>query len=144
MAWTQDDLDKLLKNGASGVRVITNGNPASATPKQPEKEKGKGRYPNVKKEIDPEDGTLIHSRLETKHRKEYRMLLRTGKIKVYSRQPEFILAGGVKWIGDHLIIHLDGSMEIVDSKGHETDEFKIKMKLMSEAHPNIKVTIRSK
>ena len=50
----------------------------------------------------------------------------------------------MKWIGDHLIIHLDGSMEIVDSKGHETDEFKIKMKLMSEAHPNIKVTIRSK
>src|SRR5690348_17147642 len=126
--------EELMKNAAKGVRVISKDSlqGGKVAPVQPQKPKGEGRYPAVQKVADSEDGTVIHSKLEAKHRKEYRLMLRTGLIKAYSKQPEFVLAGGVKYVSDHLIIHLDGSFEVVDSKGIETTDFKIKMKLMTE------------
>lgn len=135
---TEAELQKMLQG--RGLRVIDKGNPAPASVKKPEK---RSKY-NAQPVPDPEDGTTIDSKLEAKHRAEYRRMLKAGLLTSYSRQPEFILAGGVKWKGDHLLLHPDGSIEIVDSKGMLLPEFKIKMKLMSEAHPDIKVTIRSK
>lgn len=101
--------------------------------------KKKGKYSNRKTVV---DGELVDSKLEAKHVREYRILLREGIIKAYSRQVEFMLPGGIKYIADHLIIHPDMSLEIVDSKGVETKEFKMKLKLMKEAHPEIKIRIR--
>jgi hypothetical protein len=140
MAWNQKQLDELLKNGASGVRVISKGNPAPASVKKAEK---RSKY-NAIPVPDPEDGTTIDSKLEAKHRKEYRAMLKAGLLTSYSRQPEFVLAGGIKYVSDHDLHYPDGRREIVDSKGIQTTDFKMKMKLMKEAHPNITVIIRSK
>jgi len=140
MAISEEKLKEMLRNGAAGVRIIEKGKPAPATPKTPEKRSKYGAKPVA----DPEDGTMIDSKLEAKHRKEYRAMLKAGLLTSYSRQPEFILAGGIRWVGDHLLVYPDGKIEVVDSKGMETPEFKMKMKLMAECHPNIKIIIRKK
>jgi len=140
MAMNKAQLDELIKNGAAGVRIIEKGKPATATPKTPEKRSKYGAKPVA----DPEDGTMIDSKLEAKHRKEYRAMLKAGLLTSYSRQPEFVLAGGIRWVADHLLVYPDGRIEVVDSKGMETPEFKMKMKLMAECHPNIKIIIRKK
>ena len=137
---TEKELAAMLQG--KGLRVIDKGNPAPKPVSKPA-EKKRSKY-NAQPVPDPEDGTTIDSKLEAKHRKEYRAMLKAGLLTSYSRQPEFVLAGGIRWVGDHLLMYPDGSIEIVDSKGMQLPEFKMKMKLMAEAHPNIKVTIRSK
>jgi hypothetical protein len=108
----------------------------------PKKEK-RGKFGNIKV-TDPDGGKKFDSKLEAKHGKEYAQMFKDGKIAALARQIPFNIGAGVKYIPDFLIVHLDGSLEAVDSKGIETSEFKIKAKFFREKYPTIKLTIRSK
>ena len=66
---------------------------------------------------------------------------KAGIIKTFSLQPEFVLQEGykradgkkiraIKYIADFKVEYPDGHIEIEDSKGMETDVFKIKRKLL--------------
>jgi len=107
--------------------------------------KKKNKYNNTGK------GT---SKLEKKHEAEYRLLLKAEQIKSYESQKRFMLQEGfrrdgkairaITYIADHYIIHLDGSEEVCDSKGMETEVFRIKRKLFLKRYPDIKFRVRKK
>ena len=40
---------------------------------------------------------------------------------------------------DFVILHADGSYEIVDTKGVETDAFKLKIKALKSRYPGVKI-----
>lgn len=110
--------------------------------KQPEGPK-KAKYGN-RKVPDSESTKPFDSILEAKHGKEYRLMAKAGEIISVTRQPKFFLQGGVVYIADFLLLHNDLSVEIVDSKGVETPDFKNKVKLFRERYPALKLTIRHK
>jgi hypothetical protein len=68
-----------------------------------------------------------------------------GKIVAFNLQPRFLLQDSFKKDGKHFrkieyvadfeVIHRDGSVEIVDVKGFETPDFKIKRKLFEKKYP---------
>ncbi len=111
--------------------------------KQAPKKEKRGKFGNIKVK-DPDGGRSYDSKLEAKHGKEYKQMHKDGKIAAIARQVPFNIGAGVNYIPDFIIVHLDGSLEAVDSKGIETSEFKIKAKFFREKYPTIKLTIRSK
>lgn len=78
-------------------------------------------------------------------------LLKQGKcIKSFECQPEFMLLPsfkkngkshrGIKYVADFKIIHLDGSIEIVDVKGVRTEVYKMKKKMFEYNFPDLTIT----
>lgn len=68
-----------------------------------------------------------------------------GEIKDFTMQPEFTLLEGfkkngkafrpIKYIADFWVDYPNGEIEIVDVKGFETPDFKIKRKLFEKKYP---------
>jgi hypothetical protein len=63
-------------------------------------------------------------------------LKQAGKILDWIEQVPVKLPGGIKYVIDFMTIASDG-VRFIEVKGMETDVWKIKMKLLSEAHPEI-------
>lgn len=101
---------------------------------------GRSKMGNVKTP-DPEGWKPYDSKLEAKHAKQYMILFRAGKILSLARQPNFLLPGGVVYNADFLILHLDGTFEVIDSKGRKTQVFINKYKQFKEKFPDIKLTL---
>ena len=78
-----------------------------------------------------EDGVTLDSNREAKHWKELRLLLKAGKIQALARQVEFILPGGIVYKADFTYFE-NGEYKVVDAKGYQTAEYKMKKKLMAE------------
>lgn len=97
------------------------------------------------------NGIVFDSKLEGEYYLYLKKQQKEGKIKIFARQPTFMLQGGYKKDGknirpinykaDFKIYHLDGSEEIIDIKGYETPEFKIKRKIFEHKYPLIKLTL---
>ncbi len=131
---------KLLDQMAKGGRKPSVSPAPKVSPQKTAKPK-RGKFGNIKTS-DPEGGKAYDSRLEAKHGAEYQAMLERGEIRKLERQKVFTLHAGIKYIADFLITHLDGSLEAVDSKGMETDVFKLKKKLFLVDFPTVKLTIR--
>lgn len=86
----------------------------------------KNKHGNHK--VADENGEIVDSKLEARHRADFRQQLRMGAIKAYARQPEIMLPGGVKMIPDHLVIENDGAVKFYDSKGRILQDWKNKQK----------------
>lgn len=87
------------------------------------------------------DGITFASNRESVRYIELRNLKMAGIIKSFTLQPKFLLQEGYKrsdgkrirsitYIADFRVEYPDGHIEIEDSKGMETDVFKIKRKLL--------------
>ena len=91
------------------------------------------------------DGIQFDSNIESDYYLHLMSRWAKGEIAGYSLQPSFILQESFKKDGkthrkieyraDFEIVHLDGSIEIVDVKGFETADFKIKRKLFEKKYP---------
>jgi len=85
------------------------------------------------------DGITFDSQAEAKYYEQLKWLKYGKQIKDFKLQPRFLLQESYKkngktvrkieYIADFQIHNLDGSVEIVDVKGHETTEFLLKKKL---------------
>lgn len=93
------------------------------------------------------DGILFDSQKEANYYLELKLLAQTGEIKGFCRQGRFIVVAGddttavSEYVTDFIIFNNDGTYEIVDTKGVETDVFKLKMKMMHEKYPNLRINI---
>ncbi|GAK05208.1 hypothetical protein JCM19037_3686 [Geomicrobium sp. JCM 19037] len=66
-------------------------------------------------------------------------------------QPEYLLQDGfrkngvthraIKYKADFKVYHIDGSVEIVDVKGMETEAFKLKRKMFEKQYPDLSLKI---
>ncbi len=104
----------------------------------------KNRYGNIKTTI---DGILFDSRLESRFYEHLKELKAKGEIKEFELQKRFVLLEAfeknsekfrkIEYVADFVVYHHDGLMEVLDTKGVETDVFKIKRKLFEKNYPDL-------
>lgn len=95
------------------------------------------------------DGIVFASRAEANRYCELKMLMQTGIVKVFVRQPHFLLQEGYEkdgeWLGkleyvaDFLVCYADGRAEIEDVKGRRTRTYIDKRKLFERKYPQLKI-----
>jgi hypothetical protein len=128
MNWTEDDLTEYYRRTGK-----TQPTPAK-----------KPKYNNHKVRI---DGLLFDSQLEADYYADLKLQLKAGVIRGYCRQPEFVLTEGMpeyniepmSYKADFIIFHLDGTAEIIDTKGFLTDIYKNKRKVFYEKYPKLEI-----
>ncbi|MCU9594618.1 DUF1064 domain-containing protein [Caldibacillus thermolactis] len=91
------------------------------------------------------DGYVFQSKIEANYYEHLKWLLEHKEIKSFSLQPRYLLLDKfrkngktyrkMEYIADFEVHHLDGSIEVVDVKGVETEAFKIKRKLFEHKYP---------
>jgi hypothetical protein len=102
------------------------------------------KYHNKKTII---DGILFHSKKEAEYYSELIMLRKCGDIASFERQVPFVLQEGyvingkkirpIIYIADFVIEYIDGTEEVVDTKGFRTKIYKLKKKILLYKYPNI-------
>lgn len=101
------------------------------------------KYNSKKVEI---DGIIFDSKIEAKYYEQLKWLQEHNQILSFRVQPRYLLQEAftkegktyrkIEYIADFEIHHLDGSIEVVDVKGMETEAFKIKRKLFEKKYPH--------
>jgi hypothetical protein len=91
------------------------------------------------------DGIQFDSKIEAQYYLHLLKLKEEGKISGFITQPTFTLQEGfkkngktyrpIKYVADFAITYASGNKEIVDVKGYETSDFKIKKKLFEKKYP---------
>jgi hypothetical protein len=105
----------------------------------------KSKYKNKKTEV---DDLFFDSEMESRFYKHIRHMDGIS----YELQPRFLLQGSftdnegkrirkVEYVADFLLTHSDGSKEVIDIKGFETADFKIKAKWFKKLYPEYKFTV---
>lgn len=105
---------------------------------------GYSKFGNVKTTVDE---ITFDSRMESKFYEYAKQLKALGKIKDFKMQvryeifPAFKKNGKawrkVDYVADFVIEHFDGTVEVIDVKGVETDVFKIKQKMFEYKFPEL-------
>lgn len=109
--------------------------------------KGKSKYNAKKTKI---DGITFDSKAEANFYCQLKMLLKCGKISGFCRQARFVVITGddetraTEYVTDFVIFYPDKTYRIVDVKGVQTQEFKLKMKAMHEKYPELNVELEEK
>lgn len=107
----------------------------------------KPKYGNRKVTV---DGIHFDSQLEADKYSELKLSLRMGVIAGFCRQPEFILLEGMGLVkpetyrADFIVFNLDGTYEIIDTKGIQTEVFRIKHKQFKAIFPWLKLKLEGK
>lgn len=107
---------------------------------------GKNKYGAVKTMV---DGITFDSKMEARFYEFVKQMKADGKIADFEMQTRYEIFPAFKKDGttfrkieyksDFDIIHHDGSLEVIDVKGVETDVFKIKRKLFEKAYPDLRL-----
>ena len=96
------------------------------------------------------EGIRFDSKLEADYYEALKLLQRAGEIRGFCRQPRFVITYGdentraVEYVADYVIFNNDGTYRIVDTKGMETEVFKLKMKSFREKYPRLTVEVVKK
>jgi len=110
-------------------------------------EQKKSKYHNNRVIV---DGIRFDSQLEADKYLDLKLQLRMGTIAGYCRQPEFILVEGlgmekpVTYRADFIVFNLDGTCEIIDTKGMQTEVFRIKHKQFKQKFPRLELKIEGR
>jgi hypothetical protein len=132
MNWTEQDYADYLKRTGQA---------------SPEPEKKKPKYGNNKVIV---DGIYFDSQLEADKYSELKLSLKMGVISGFCRQPEFILIEGLgltkpeTYRADFIVFNLDGTCEIIDTKGIQTEVFRIKHKQFKQKFPRLELKVETK
>lgn len=108
------------------------------------KEKGKkSKYKAKKIEV---DGVVFDSQIEARYYKQLKWLQDNDQILFFRIQPRYLLQEAfekdgrrfrkIEYVADFEVHHKDGSIEVVDVKGVETEAFKIKRKMFEMKYPH--------
>lgn len=102
------------------------------------KPEGASKYSNQHVYI---DSIRFDSKAEGRRYQELKLLLISGEIQGFGRQPSFILGLGVRYIPDFIVCGKNGSIWVEDVKGMETAVFAVKKNLWIERYPWIELKI---
>lgn len=95
----------------------------------------KSKYGANKVEI---DGIKFDSKKEADYYSKLKLRLAAKDIKGFCRQPEFILAPSLRYKADFIVFNNDGTSEIIDVKGMQTQVYKDKKKVFEDKF-NLKI-----
>ena len=136
--WTEEQYQKFVKK-KKGLPV---------KPQSKRKSKRKSKYNNQKTIV---DGIKFDSKKEAEYYCQLKLLKQAGEIKDYRLQPRYELQPAfeknskkyraITYIADFAIINNDGTTEVVDIKGVETQVFKIKKKLFEYMYPDLNLKV---
>lgn len=95
------------------------------------------------------EGVVFHSQKEMVDHQGFRILEKAGAIAKLQRQIAYPLlawspTGPVpigKYICDHVVTELDGTIRLYDSKGFQTKDSKRTMKIFAANYPHLRVTL---
>lgn len=103
----------------------------------------KTKYGSKKVEV---DGHVFDSQVEARYYEQLKWLQEHNQILFFRIQPRYLLQEAfqkngktyrkIEYIADFEVHHLDGSIEVIDVKGMETEAFKIKRKLFEKKYPH--------
>ena len=92
------------------------------------------------------DNIKFHSRAEARYYSHLKLMEKAGEILFFRLQPRYRLLDGfekhgkrhrpIDYVADFEIHHKDGSIEVVDVKGMQTQVFKIKEKMFNAKYPH--------
>lgn len=130
MNWTEEDLQNYLDKKTPGVKSV-------------EKAKKKSKYNNIKTVV---DNIEFDSRKEADYYCQLKLLKGAGEIRDFGLQPRYELQPTFKkngtthrsitYVADFVVVNNDGTTDIIDIKGVETQVFKIKQKLFEYKYPD--------
>ena len=84
------------------------------------------------------DGIKFDSQKEADYYSELKLRLAAKDIKGFCRQPEFVLAPNLRYKADFIVFNNDGTSEIIDVKGMQTQVYKDKKKVFEDKF-NLKI-----
>lgn len=93
------------------------------------------------------DGIYFRSQLELQRYCQLKILLNAGEIAGFVTQPEFILQEGneknraITYKADFLILNNDGTYEVEDTKGMETQQWKRTYKQFKLKYPKVNLKV---
>lgn len=112
------------------------------------KSKKKNKYGNIKTTV---DGITFDSKKEAEYYCKLKLLKQAGEIKDFGLQQRYELLPTFKkngttyrsitYVADFVIVNNDGTTEVVDVKGVETQVFKIKQKLFEHKYPDLSLKV---
>ena len=136
MRWTEEQYREYLKRKGKIDNEILDQEPK------------KSKYKNEKTIV---DGIQFDSIKEAEYYCKLKILKKAGEIKDFGLQPRFELQpafekNGVKYqpityVADFVIVNNDGTTDVVDVKGFETQVFKIKKKLFEYKYPELSLKV---
>jgi hypothetical protein len=100
--------------------------------------------------LDPPEGSIkFDSQTEAEYYLYLQTLLHYKQIRDIEIQPSFTLleggqGKGITYRADFKVTNTDGSVEIIDVKGFETKDFKMKKKLFEAKYPDLKLRLITK
>lgn len=93
------------------------------------------------------DGICFDSAKEAAYYQDLKLLHQAGEIRGFCLQPEFVLQEGntehraITYSADFIVFHLDGTFEIIDVKGYESEQWKRTEKMFRLRYPKLKLNI---
>lgn len=130
MRWSEDEYAKYLNHSNQALSI----------------HKTKSKYRSIKEWV---DGICFDSKKEAEFYRTLKLLLRVGEIKGFCRQARFIITDGtdkenraVEYVTDFIVFYKDGTYRIIDTKGIQTKEFKLKMKAFKEKYPELTIELK--
>lgn len=81
------------------------------------------------------DGERFASKLEFRFKQHLDLLIKNGEVIFYLMQVPVRMPGGTKLIVDFQIFYANGCVRFIDTKGIETDSFKIKKREVEAIYP---------
>ena len=100
----------------------------------------KHKFRNIPKEY---KGIRYQSTLEANYAAHLDLLISSGEVLFYLRQPKFHMPSGNTYAADFLIFYSSGDAEFVDTKGKVTDLFLNKMRELEASYP-VKIKVISR
>lgn len=82
-----------------------------------------------------EDGEHFSSKLEHRFKQYLDLLVKSGEVIFYLTQIPVRLPGGTKYVVDFQVFYANGCVRFIDTKGIETDSFKIKKREVEAIYP---------
>lgn len=119
-------------NGLSLTRAEANANPAirKALEAQEGKAKKRSKYGNVPTYV---DGVRFDSKREARFYSDLVVAQRAGLVKWFARQCRFVIEGG-ECVVDFIVVMADGTVRVVDPKGHRTKMYRRSKKQVQQRY----------
>jgi hypothetical protein len=75
------------------------------------------------------------SKAEARYAGQLELRKAAGDVVFFLWQVPFHLPGGVKYVADFLVFEASGDVRVIDVKGHETEMFRAKKRMVEALYP---------
>lgn len=134
LRWTEEELEAFQKK-------VRSAEPNALPVLAPKKARHKYQATPT---VDPDDGIRFDSKLEARYYRLCKLRQAAGDLVGFLRQVPIHLPGKTKLVVDFLEFRADGSAVFVDTKGVQTETFRLKVRQVRELYPWIQIEIISK